>query len=619
MSPVSCPVCTLYMREGVTLQSHLDTHPKDQVIAALVRISAGDITGRKENQNDTEALPTAIPEVTPSNQEPISGFQCFSPSSSHFTTAITYQHFLSSNGLASNSIIPQYASMPTILSAPNGSQSAAFMQMLYNPYMVQQQQQQQQQFQLLSSVTSPSHQQPFMRHVVPSYPTHVTQPQMNLASTSVPLSVPYQTSDFPADCVLPGLQNTTSSVISSSVSLPASSASSFSPSTLSCPISSASYLYPSAREQTPNEQGTITKPRSPSSDQHRNISVSNGIAPCSKQQLEEETIIADDPEKDSFPDRNLPSSTCDVGAAYSGVATQTSDPQYEEEDQKSPCVTKDEEAAVTLEDAAGDLQQEMLRNESVNVRVRKDLNDVAVSPMVQARDSGSEDNTENEYIDVRNEDMSQISGIIRNALRIQPPPVSVEDSDEYITSDRQFSGQGDASKEEAAVKEMTEGVEDNCEKPKEANEEGANRFLDIDSSEPLNIIEIDGIQILVPSHFLKNPSSMLEGKLPADDCLASMPLGLPIPTEGEIQQPEETESEATPVPSLNIQTDEMMPPRGELSEQESVGGSDSSVWVQVSFPGCAFLFLWWGSHFRIFLVYLTAFEYVQNVGQDFRM
>jgi hypothetical protein len=344
-------------------------------------------------------------------------------------------------------------------------------------------------------------------------------------------------------------------------------------------------LYPTAREQTTeySEQGTVNKPRSPLSDQHRSIAISKAITPCSKQQHEEGTVAADVPEQDSFVDRNLPSSTCDdAGAAYSGVATQTGDPQDEEEDQKSPCVAKDEQEAVTAEDSASELQQELPRNESVNVRVRKDLNDVAVSPMVQARDSGSEDNTENEYIDVRNEDMTQISGIIRNALRIQPPPVSVADSDEYITSDRQFSGQTGASKEEASVKEMTEGVGDNCEKPEETSEESDNRFLDLDSSEPVNIIEIDGIRILVPSQFLENPSSMLGGKLPTDDLPVSVPLALPIPVEGDIQQPREAELDTAPEPNLNIQTDELMPPRGELSEQESVAGSDSSVWVQVS-------------------------------------
>lgn len=35
-----CPVCTLYLRPGMTLHEHLFTHPKDQVIEALVRIAA---------------------------------------------------------------------------------------------------------------------------------------------------------------------------------------------------------------------------------------------------------------------------------------------------------------------------------------------------------------------------------------------------------------------------------------------------------------------------------------------------------------------------------------------------------------------------------------------------
>ncbi|CAG4933627.1 unnamed protein product [Parnassius apollo] len=37
---VQCPVCTLYLHSGMTLESHLDTHPKDQVIKALCSLSA---------------------------------------------------------------------------------------------------------------------------------------------------------------------------------------------------------------------------------------------------------------------------------------------------------------------------------------------------------------------------------------------------------------------------------------------------------------------------------------------------------------------------------------------------------------------------------------------------
>lgn len=37
---VQCPVCTLYLHNGMSLESHLDTHPKDQVIKALCSLSA---------------------------------------------------------------------------------------------------------------------------------------------------------------------------------------------------------------------------------------------------------------------------------------------------------------------------------------------------------------------------------------------------------------------------------------------------------------------------------------------------------------------------------------------------------------------------------------------------
>lgn len=36
---VQCPVCTLFLHNGITLESHLDTHPKDQVIKALCNIA----------------------------------------------------------------------------------------------------------------------------------------------------------------------------------------------------------------------------------------------------------------------------------------------------------------------------------------------------------------------------------------------------------------------------------------------------------------------------------------------------------------------------------------------------------------------------------------------------
>ncbi|XP_055616044.1 uncharacterized protein LOC129762079 [Toxorhynchites rutilus septentrionalis] len=40
MGTVECPVCTLYLRADMSLEDHLETHPKDQVIRALVSLAA---------------------------------------------------------------------------------------------------------------------------------------------------------------------------------------------------------------------------------------------------------------------------------------------------------------------------------------------------------------------------------------------------------------------------------------------------------------------------------------------------------------------------------------------------------------------------------------------------
>lgn len=50
---VQCPVCTLFLHNGITLESHLDTHPKDQVIKALCNIAS--------NKNSSFASRTSTP------------------------------------------------------------------------------------------------------------------------------------------------------------------------------------------------------------------------------------------------------------------------------------------------------------------------------------------------------------------------------------------------------------------------------------------------------------------------------------------------------------------------------------------------------------------------------
>lgn len=53
-SQIQCPVCTLYLHVGMNLQDHLNTHPKDQVISALVNMTLLQQRANDENSNNFE-------------------------------------------------------------------------------------------------------------------------------------------------------------------------------------------------------------------------------------------------------------------------------------------------------------------------------------------------------------------------------------------------------------------------------------------------------------------------------------------------------------------------------------------------------------------------------------
>lgn len=79
-SQIQCPVCTLYLHVGMNLQDHLDTHPKEKVISALVNLMlvqqrandddpnnfqcsryeplADDIQAVTSEQNESKCIPT---------------------------------------------------------------------------------------------------------------------------------------------------------------------------------------------------------------------------------------------------------------------------------------------------------------------------------------------------------------------------------------------------------------------------------------------------------------------------------------------------------------------------------------------------------------------------------
>lgn len=53
-SQIQCPVCTLYLHVGMNLQDHLNTHPKEQVISALVNMTLLQQRANDENANNFE-------------------------------------------------------------------------------------------------------------------------------------------------------------------------------------------------------------------------------------------------------------------------------------------------------------------------------------------------------------------------------------------------------------------------------------------------------------------------------------------------------------------------------------------------------------------------------------
>ncbi|CAK9806282.1 Zinc finger protein 624 [Anthophora quadrimaculata] len=143
-SAVACPVCTLYLREGISLQRHLDTHPKEQVIEALIKASSN------SQLQQTQLLPSSTPAASPAIQLPQNTpqvaqnthlsaqspypigpiFECppigtvMPPQFASFS----YQQFVNNGTM----MIPQYTMAPQV---------NQMMQMLYNPYSMYQQQQ----------------------------------------------------------------------------------------------------------------------------------------------------------------------------------------------------------------------------------------------------------------------------------------------------------------------------------------------------------------------------------------------------------------------------------------------------------------------------------------------
>ncbi|CAH1183245.1 unnamed protein product [Phaedon cochleariae] len=133
---IICPVCTLYLRPGITLKQHLTSHPKQKVIEALVKLSGIDDTS-KSNGTSPQLSPVEANAAGQSvnnawNQAPPAQMGLASQSGPpHGNHVFIYQQSMSTTS-PQNAVLqvnPQQYVYP-----PN-----AFNPMMMMPYMYQQQ------------------------------------------------------------------------------------------------------------------------------------------------------------------------------------------------------------------------------------------------------------------------------------------------------------------------------------------------------------------------------------------------------------------------------------------------------------------------------------------------
>lgn len=556
MDLVCCPVCTLYMREGVSLQSHLNTHPKDQVIEALVRCSVNSVSVK-----DTENVSTSIP----SNQQDVARVQNSqypSLGSSHFTAAITYQQFLSSNS-ACPGVLPQYVSVPTILTPAdanaNGNQGT-LMPVLYNPYVLQQHQHQ---LQFVNSVNS----QPLIPQVSfgnsSLYPS-VTQVPMNAVGQSVlrPLSASNvsQINQVTQTLRSPTLSSTspTRRVARSDLSL-------------SCQLGKDDNDQEDDSESIEankilNKQSSLS-PKSNSSVQSNENH--NMHTRATFMQANEYTL-------NSFPDSGFNSSmttqTSDIPLS-SQDSYETNDNLYNfEEGCKIQVVPVDDENELQ------NISHQQDDGESCEVDVKTDVNisnDTSVrSQRMRHVLNDSCVGEETELVELHTLQHYESTGVERYSQIIK------EDKDDQdfqqIVNGSVLRNLSDVSNEYDSSKMRGECMgKSHSQQVSNVTTVGNGKLMNLETSASLNVIEVDGVNILVPTHFLDN-SSVIEGhKLTVIEQTSEV-------TTMEVPSLHLLKCENSPQSNVNIQSDEIMPGRGELSEQESLGGNENSVWIQVT-------------------------------------
>ncbi|KAK7869939.1 hypothetical protein R5R35_013717 [Gryllus longicercus] len=563
---VSCPVCTLYLREGVSLQTHLNTHPKDQVIEALLKYCG---PGREGNaQNEMDSMLAA--QYTGEQNEPALGestesgtSQQYPSSSSHFTAAVTYQQFMSSNASVGGAVMPQCFSVPAIIAAPAGEMgTAAVMPLLYNPYILQQQQQQLQFYNAFRTVP----QQPLTRQILPPSALFPISPQFSIAASGNPVfqnNIPVSSSSAAV------LQNGDNIQSNSSIFL--------------------SSISNGCQEAKRNEKDQAIVPSTPELPKYRDVEDKQ----CSPKHISQCSDSQETQEADQVQD--LPNNSANVREEYeeninnqiivpspTGAKNDCSNSAYGS-DRNEKMVSNscdkgcaNEDGNVCMDDITG-ASDVLFSPVSPNLRVRTDLSKVSS----EAKDEpagGNSSELENACVDVivheernsmsaagekcnENEGWGFLSETDKNgSVEICPVDSAEKDSAEYITSDIYTDG---------AV----------CEVESQPSEAQVPTTVCRDSAASMEgrhfkVVDIEGIHVLVPTHFLATEGDQAQ----SDNREAVLKPSSQQSRCGD--QTTDCDTDVSAVANQDIQTDEVMPPMGELSGQESLGENDISSWSQ---------------------------------------
>lgn len=133
-----CPVCTLFLRPGMSMDEHLTSHSKQKVIAALVRLSTTNdkphpVNTHRDGPVNNQGWAVSQPQPIALNGAPPPGFPPVQTNHS-----FVYQQILSTSQVPANMLNV----------APMGQQYVATVPTVFNPqlvcppYIYQQQQQQ---------------------------------------------------------------------------------------------------------------------------------------------------------------------------------------------------------------------------------------------------------------------------------------------------------------------------------------------------------------------------------------------------------------------------------------------------------------------------------------------